>query len=357
MVPSVSKDISDYRVPIQDEASPGASTNVQEIEATVLGLDSVASNKSMLTVVLDLNGLLLKRCQKPSSLYQSLQYGSERYIVLRPRCMEFLKIMLEKFNVGIWSTATDKNVCDILRALQSNAGERLHFFMVWSQESCFTFKGKKLYRPNNPKVPAMFKPLAKVSAFFECDPCKTILIDDSPHKGCVSPSNNCIFPLKFDDEQMGDNMLMDELLPYLLQLDQSEDVCDVISSNRYGQSPKMTNDEYADVIEYWKPINLKWSQSTITTGRLSFAKKLRFLFDTHEESSTTRSIEDEGQRNDIKELLAKEGTNIEKMKGPQLISFARKLGCTSAPLKPLTAKAYIKKVLNEHRLLNLDTNP
>ena len=95
----------------------------------------------------------------------------------------------------------------------------------------------------------MFKPLAKVSALFECDPRKTILIDDSPHKGCVSPSNNCIFPLKFDDEQMGDNMLMDELLPYLLQLDQSEDVRDVISSNRYGQSPKMTNDEYADVIE------------------------------------------------------------------------------------------------------------
>ena len=84
---------------------------------------------------------------------------------------------------------------------------------------------------------------------------------------------------------------------------------------------------------------------------------LSLLFDTHEESSTTRSIEDEGRRNDIKELLAKEGTNIEKMKGPQLISFARKLGCTSAPLKPLTAKAYIKKVLNEHRLLNLDTNP
>ena len=83
----------------------------------------------------------------------------------------------------------------------------------------------------------------------------------------------------------------------------------------------MTNNKYADVIEYWKPINLKWSQSTITTGRLSFAEKLRFLFDTHEESSTTRSIEDEGRRNDIKELLAKEGTNIEKMKGPQLISF------------------------------------
>ena len=76
MVPSMSKDISDYKVPIQDEASPSASTNVQEIEATVLGLDSLASNKSMLTVVLDFNGLLLKHCQKPSSLYQSLQYGS-----------------------------------------------------------------------------------------------------------------------------------------------------------------------------------------------------------------------------------------------------------------------------------------
>ena len=77
MVPSMSKDISDYRVSIQGEASPSASTNVQEIEATVLGLESVASNKSMLKMVLDLNGLLLEHCQKPSSLYQSLQYGSK----------------------------------------------------------------------------------------------------------------------------------------------------------------------------------------------------------------------------------------------------------------------------------------
>ena len=52
-----------------------------------------------------------------------------------------------------------------------------------------------------------------------------------------SPDNNCIYPAKFDEEKLVDNILIDELLPYILQLDEREDVCGIISSNRFGQPP------------------------------------------------------------------------------------------------------------------------
>ena len=91
----------------------------------------------------------------------------------------------------------------------------------------------KLVRPDNPSIQAMFKPLSKISTCFDCDARRTILIDDSPYKGCASPDNNCIYPTKFDEEKLVDNVLIHELLPYLLQLDESNDVHEVIGSNRY----------------------------------------------------------------------------------------------------------------------------
>ena len=101
---------------------------------TTSSVSPTISRKLVLTIVLDLNGLLLKCCQqKPSTIYESIQMDSKRYIVLRPGCIQFLKILLGSFNVGIWSTATESNVHQILRVLQDRAGEILPFFVVWSQ--------------------------------------------------------------------------------------------------------------------------------------------------------------------------------------------------------------------------------
>ncbi|MCO5578083.1 hypothetical protein L7F22_031921, partial [Adiantum nelumboides] len=85
---------------------------------------------------------------------------------------------------------------------------------------------------DNPNVQAMFKALAKMSFGFECDPRRTILIDDSSYKGCVSPANNCIFPMMFDEKKKMDNVLMGELLPYLLKLDEARDVRTAIEYER-----------------------------------------------------------------------------------------------------------------------------
>ena len=120
---------------------------------TTSSVSPTISRKLVLTIVLDLNGLLLKRCQqKPSTIYESIQMDSKRYIVLRLGCIQFLKILLESFNVGIWSTATESNVHQILRVLQDRAGEILPFFVVWTQESCEKDKSGKLARLGNPKI-------------------------------------------------------------------------------------------------------------------------------------------------------------------------------------------------------------
>ena len=81
------------------------------------------------------------------------------HIVLRPECIQFLKIILERFNFGIWSIATASNVLLILRILQDRGGDILFFFVFWAQEACEKCQSNKLDRPDNPTVQAMLKPL------------------------------------------------------------------------------------------------------------------------------------------------------------------------------------------------------
>ena len=75
----------------------------------------------------------------------------------------------------------------------------------------------------------------------------------------MTPNNNCIYPSNFDQERMVYNILIDELLPYLLQLDQSEDVCEIIGSNHYGQPSVSNENKYKNVVDFWKMHNFKWS--------------------------------------------------------------------------------------------------
>ena len=75
----------------------------------------------------------------------------------------------------------------MVTSLGKIAGAKLPFFVIWGQISCYTYEKKKLFRPDNPGVEAMFKPLAKLSKCYGCDPRRKILIDDSPYKGCVTP--------------------------------------------------------------------------------------------------------------------------------------------------------------------------
>lgn len=216
---------------------------------------SPTRNPSQLCVILDLNGLLLQRCFAKSSKFQSFHVGMH-WVVLRPGCMEFLDALFVRFHVGIWSTTLLKNVMALIRCLETQAKKNYPFFMIWGQEQCHKHETKTIYRPDKMGVEAMFKPLRYVSTQYKelCAHTRTILIDDSPYKGCPNPIETCIFPKAFDVNH-ADVVLMEELLPYLIRLSESNDACEVIKFDRYGQAPIQNGHElYAQfkvVIDEW----------------------------------------------------------------------------------------------------------
>jgi hypothetical protein len=54
----------------------------------------------------------------------------------RPFAEEFMKFCLERFEVGIWSSACEKNVDIVLSIVLENLQDKLLF--VWDQESVRT---------------------------------------------------------------------------------------------------------------------------------------------------------------------------------------------------------------------------
>ncbi|MCO5582685.1 hypothetical protein L7F22_036584 [Adiantum nelumboides] len=125
-----------------------------------------------------------------------------------------------------------------------------------------------------------------------------MLLGTEVHEGTSSPTqpssnlqaDNCIFPSKFDLDAKDDNILMGELIPYLMQLDDAEDVRNIINSDRYGQLPVLYGHELfnlvSDVIEYWKEPDAKWSQKTLHLGKLPPTKQVQDIIDTKSSSTT-----------------------------------------------------------------------
>ena len=62
-----------------------------EASSTKSSLDE----KAMMTIVLDLNGLLLKRCTQESTTYPCIEYSPNRVFALRPRCIKILEAFLK----------------------------------------------------------------------------------------------------------------------------------------------------------------------------------------------------------------------------------------------------------------------
>ena len=148
-----------------------------------------------------------------------------------------------------------KNVCAYLNTLENHARKQYHFFMVWGQEDCYIHNLRKVYRPDKPNVEAMFKPLLRVWYQFKnfCNRKNTLLIDDSPFKGCINPKDNCLYPQSFKEKS--DDLLCNDLLPYLLNLNNTYDLRTIISLNRLGQPPITKCHglfiEFQDLIEEW----------------------------------------------------------------------------------------------------------
>lgn len=329
----------------------------QTLEARMQDEQHLASsNKPMLTIILSLCGLLLRRCWQKSKKLKSLKFEHE-YIVLRPGCIEFLKYLLSHFNVGIWSAAIDTHVVDIIKILEKEAKEELPFFMIWGQSQCQPCVEARITRPDNPGVEALFKPLAIASKKFGIDAKQMLLVDDAPLKGCVNPTANCIFPPSFNVNEE-DTILLGELLPYIKSLQHVNDIRTTTSSCFFGQAPIVQGHELYSrvhmVIAEWEERNLACFAKIYSTGRLP--KVSRPLDGNAGAASSNSKMSTRSQERKLPALdqqkvrLLKNIKSLSVLKDVEAIMLAQKLGYKEPVIRVHEAKNYIKQLQAQYKL-------
>ena len=327
-------------------------------------------------IILDLNGVLLTREDQKSSIssYLCIQHGFYK-LVIRPRCFEFLEDLCRNFHVGIWSTMLHKNVCSHVNAIERYAKRTYPFFMVWGQEDCYIHGLRKVYRPDKPQVEAMFKPLLRVwnQCKSICNTKNTLLIDDSPFKGCINPASNCIYPNSFQGQP--DCMLYNELLPYLLKLNQIDDVRSFTSLNRLGQDPITKNHElfvrFEDIIEEWKLFTKQFLQEELqdyssgedvsccaSSDAPKQKQKLESIAKKVEKQEAVPKLKDPSKVSKTFGLpqlsshqlnLLRVVANTKNLSGEHAIAYADRLGYDRGRfISGVAAKAYITKLQNAY---------
>ncbi|XP_010528414.1 PREDICTED: uncharacterized protein LOC104805516 [Tarenaya hassleriana] len=204
---------------------------------------SSASLAGKKLLVLDLNGLLADIVSSPSKDYASDITIGRKAIFKRPFCDDFLKFCFEKFQVGIWSSRTQRNVERITDYLLGDMKSRLLF--CWDMSQCaksrvgslenrfkyVVFKElKRLWEKQDPDLPW------KQGAYNETN---TILIDDSPYKALLNPLHTAIFPHSFDYHNKTDTSLGEggDLRLYLERLAEADNVQEFIKEHPFGQEP------------------------------------------------------------------------------------------------------------------------
>uniref|UniRef100_A0A1J3FWT0 Mitochondrial import inner membrane translocase subunit TIM50 n=1 Tax=Noccaea caerulescens TaxID=107243 RepID=A0A1J3FWT0_NOCCA len=189
-------------------------------------------------LVLSLSGLLLHRVhkkdmrKKPRNREPDASCGPN-LLYKRPFAEEFMKFCLERFEIGIWSSACERNVDIVLSFILDNLQDKLLF--VWDQDEC-TDSGFKTLA--NSAKPMFFKDLSKVFKCFKgFSASNTVFIDDEPYKALLNPENTGVFPLSYNASDKNDDFLNPEgkFCSYLDDLAKSRNVQAYIKEHSLGQ--------------------------------------------------------------------------------------------------------------------------
>lgn len=225
-----------------EEDVDGLNGNEIELEKLSLGPDG---SKKLL--VLDLAGVLCdrvfhkNRANIPDNRTPDAASGSF-FVYKRPFCEEFVRFCLERFDVGIWSSARRTNLETALDCVIGELKGRLLF--VWDQDDC-TDSG--FSTKENKNKPIFFKELKKLwdneSSNLpwrkgQYSSSNTILIDDKPYKALLNPPCTAIFPTEYKPDQLDDATLgpNGELRLYLDGLARAADVPAYVKEHPFGQS-------------------------------------------------------------------------------------------------------------------------
>ncbi|OIW19953.1 hypothetical protein TanjilG_30887 [Lupinus angustifolius] len=193
-------------------------------------------------LVLNLNGLLVNRIHRssvnkipksssPDAIYRNFK------VFRRPFVEQFMKFCLDRFEVGIWSSAIEHNIEDALSCSIGSSAKKLLF--VWDQNQCLNSGFTSLEKVTKP---LFFKELKKVWGKIKKGgpylASNTLLIDDKPYKAFLNPPNTGIFPDSYKVENEDDKALdpKGKLCLYLEGLANANDFPSYVKANPFGQS-------------------------------------------------------------------------------------------------------------------------
>lgn len=248
----------------------------------IAGLGLSMCHRPMKYIILNLNGLLVKKWQgKPNSECAYFMLGDST-IQLRRGATLFLDNLFQHFEVGIWSSMTMQIIQECVTFFNVIGKRRYNFHIVWDQTKCFS--ETKYRMPGNRQVRAFFKPLSYLwNRCYEMLPINTLLIDDAPYKACMNPPGNGIFLHPFNNCSEVD-FLNTILWPYLLRVRDAPSIPYYIENNRLGQEPLKDSCEYKHLINFSyslfppyrlsvTPLIVSTSRCTILEGTLSKMEK------------------------------------------------------------------------------------
>ncbi|KAK7244984.1 hypothetical protein RIF29_39813 [Crotalaria pallida] len=231
--------------------------DVQDMEKEIHRLDKLNFGPRKKLLVINLNRLLVNKIHRhdlkeiPNSRPHDAM--SEMFFVFkRPFVEEFMKFCLDRFEVGIWSSAMEHNIDPSLNCIIGSLKSKLLF--VWDQGQCLDSGFNALERESRP---IFFKELKKVWEKVKkggpYTASNTLLIDDKPYKAFLNPPNTAIFPKAYKIEDKDDKTLdpKGELCLYLEGLANANDVQSFVKENPFGQ-PAITS-SHPDWDYYSKP--------------------------------------------------------------------------------------------------------
>lgn len=233
---------SDGNIKIKDSEADHDDHDDHKSPELDLSLEKLNLGPKKKLLIMNLNGFLLHRARVtdkkaiPKSRTADYKY---RYFLLykRPFSEEFMKFCLERFEVGVWSSAMEHNVDGALACAIGDSKNKLLF--VWDQHKCRDSGFKSL---ENNKKPLFFKELRKVWDTIKkggpYSASNTLLIDDKPYKSFLNPPNtSIIFPKSYDPEDKDDKALdpNGDICKYLKGVAEAEDVQSYVKDNAIGE--------------------------------------------------------------------------------------------------------------------------
>jgi RNA polymerase II subunit A small phosphatase-like protein len=173
-------------------------------------LNNIMVEKSNKLLILDLDETLIHATETKLEIVEDFRY-EQYYVYKRPNLNKFLEDVSKHFTVGIWSSADDDYVKEIVQRI---IPETMDLKVVWGRSRCSV---KRDYDYDQYNFEKRLDKLKKQGFRLE----QIILVDDSPEK-TRSNYGNAIYIKEFLGEQNDQELKF--LFDYLLTLKEVENI-------------------------------------------------------------------------------------------------------------------------------------